>query len=115
MHLSRALCLILVLSTGFGGIAFADHGGSHGSHCIEPSEEEASASHSHWADHHQTSADAAGEGNEQSCVQHSCVVVFASMAFEARIQRLASDMLTIRGDLLRASLSAESLHRPPIA
>lgn len=113
MHLSRVVCLLLVVSTGLTGVAFANHDGSHGSHCMASNQEEASASHQHSADHQEVAA--SSEGDEQSCIQHSCVAVFASMSIAARFQRLASGIVTLRGDLLRASISAESLHRPPIA
>lgn len=115
IQLSRGLCLILVLATGFGGIAFAGHDGSHGSHCIDPGQKKASASHSHSADKHEMAADVAAEDKEQSCVQHSCVAVVATLSIEARTLRLASNTVILRGHLLRASLSVESLHRPPIA
>lgn len=112
IYLSRAVCLMLVLATGMTGAAFANHYGSHGSHCIDSSHEMPSAPHDHSAGQQQTAADP--EAKERSCVQHSCVAVVASLSIEAHVQRLASDMPTLRGDLLRASLSAESLHRPPI-
>jgi hypothetical protein len=103
---------MLVLATGLTGVAFANHDGSHGSHCIDSSQENPSAPHDHSAGQQQTTTDP--ESKERSCVQHSCVAVVASLSIEAHVQRLASDMLALRGDLLRASLSAESLHRPPI-
>ncbi|MFM2005177.1 MAG: hypothetical protein RLZZ09_832 [Pseudomonadota bacterium] len=112
IHLSRALCLLLVLATGMSGIAFANHDGSHGSHCIDSSQMEFAASHDtslgvhNAGDEHKTT--------ERSCVQHSCVAVVPSLSLEPHGQRLASEMPVLRGDLLRASLSAESLHRPPI-
>lgn len=112
IYLSRAVCLMLVFATGMSGIAFASHDGSHGSHCIDASQGELSSPHSHSAAQLETAADP--ETKERSCVQHSCVAVAASLSIEAHVQRLASDMLALRGDLLRASLSAESLHRPPI-
>ena len=112
IYLSRAVCLILVLATGMTGVAFASHPGSHGSHCIDSSQEEPSAPHSHAAGQHEAAADP--EAEERSCVQHSCVAVDASMSISARVQHLAAAIPTLRGDLLRASLSAESLHRPPI-
>lgn len=112
IYLSRAVCLMLVLATGITGIAFANHDGSHGSHCIVASQAEPSAPHSHSASQHQTAADP--EAEERSCVQHSCVAVDASMSISARVQHLAAAIPTLRGDLLRASLSAENLHRPPI-
>lgn len=112
IYLSRAVCLLLVLATGLTGVAFANHGGSHGSHCVDSSQEKPPASHDHSAGQQQAAADP--EAKERSCVQHSCVAVVASLSIEAHVQRLASDMPALRGDLLRASLSAESLHRPPI-
>lgn len=112
-HLSRALCLMLVLVTGMSGVAFAGHGGSHGSHCIAASQEMPSAPHDHAAGQHQTAAEP--DTKDRSCVQHSCVAVVAALSIEAHVQRLASEVPALRGDLLRASLSAESLHRPPIA
>lgn len=112
IYLSRAVCLMLVLATGMTGIAFANHGGSHGSHCIDSSQAEPSAPHSHSAGQHETAADP--EAEERSCVQHSCVAVDASMSVNERVQHLAAAIYTLRGDLLRTSLSAESLHRPPI-
>lgn len=112
MYLSRAMCLMLVLATGMASIAFANHDGSQGSHCIDSSQGEPSAPHGHSAGQHETAADP--EAEERSCVQHSCVAVDASMSISARLQHLASAISTLRGDLLRASLSAESLHRPPI-
>ena len=113
IFLSRTICLVLVLATGFSGIAFASHDGSHGSHCIETSQEDTSAAHQHSAG--QQDAAAGSEGSEQSCVQHSCVAVVASVVIDAYAQHLASDIVTLRGHLLRASISVESLHRPPIA
>lgn len=113
IYLLRAVCLMLVLSTGMTGVAFANHDGSHGSHCVDSSKEKPSASHDHSAGQQQAAADP--DVKERSCVQHSCVAVVASLAIEAHVQRLASDMPALRGGLLRASLSAESLHRPPIA
>ncbi len=113
MNLSRAICLILVFATGMSGIALADHDGSHGSHCIASNQGEPSALHNHSAVQQEAAADP--EADERSCVQHSCVAIVTSLSIEAQIQHVASDMPTLRGDLLRASLSAESLHRPPIA
>lgn len=112
IYFSRAVCLMLVLATGMTGIAFANHDGSHGSHCVDSSQEKLHASHDHSAGQQEAAVDP--EATELSCVQHSCVAVFASLSIEALVQRLASDMPALRGDLLRASLSAESLHRPPI-
>lgn len=113
INLSRAICLILVFATGLSGIAFADHDGSHGSHCLASDQGEVSALHDHSADQQEAAADP--EADERSCVQHSCVAIVTSLSIEAQVQHFASDMPTQRGDLLRASLSAESLHRPPIA
>lgn len=74
--LMRVLCLILVFATGASGIAFADHGGSHGTHCV--STDEAAAAHQHSSG----DPDTAHYGNgEQSCVQHSCVAVFNARIF----------------------------------
>lgn len=113
INLFRAICLMLVFATGMNGVAFADHDGSHGSHCIGSNQAEVSALHGHSADQQDAAADP--EANESSCVQHSCVAIVASLSVEAHVQSFASDMPTLRGDLLRASLSTESLHRPPIA
>lgn len=113
IYLSRAVCLMLVLATGMTGIAFANHDGSHGSHCVDSSQEKPPASHDHSAGQQQAAADP--ETKERSCVQHSCVAVVASLSIEAHVQRLVSDMPALRGHLFHASLSAESLHRPPIA
>lgn len=112
IYLSRAVCLMLVLATGMSGIAFASHDGSHGSHCIDASQGEPSSPHSHSAAQLETAAEP--ETKERSCVQHSCVAVHVGIAMDASVQRLMSDMPALRGYLLRASLSAESLHRPPI-
>ena len=112
IYLSRAVCLMLVLATGIAGVAFANHDGSHGSHCIDSNQGNPSSLHDHSIGQLQVAADP--ETKERSCVQHSCVAVVAALSIEAHVQRLACDMPTLRGDLLRASLSAESLHRPPI-
>lgn len=110
---SRALCLVLVLSTGVGSVAYAGHDGSHGSHCISSGQDEVADAHEHEASHEHASA--GSEGEKQSCIQHSCVGVFSSAMIQARVQRLASAILTLRGDLRMASMNAENLHRPPIA
>ncbi len=109
--LSWAICLLLVLSTGMTSVAFANHDGSHGSHCIGLNEAR-SISHEHSDGQQETAGD--HEAKDGRCVQHSCIAVVASLSIEAHVQRLASDITAVRRDLLRASLSAESLHRPPI-
>ncbi len=110
---SRALCLVLVLSTGVGSVAYAGHDGSHGSHCISSGQDDVSDVHQLEASHEHASS--GSEGDQQSCIRQSCVAVFSSAMIQARVQRLAFMMLTIHGDLRMASMSAENLHRPPIA
>ena len=113
IYISRAVCLMLVFATGMSGIAVASHDGSHGSHCIDAGQGEPLSPHSHSADQFETAADP--EAKERSCEQHSCVAVHVGIAMDACVQRLVSALPSLRGHLLHASLSAESLHRPPIA
>lgn len=111
--LLRALCLVLVLATGLGSVAYAAHDGSHGSHCIDSEQADVPDAEQHAAGH--AHASASYEGDKQSCVQHSCIALFAAVQFEAKIERLVSAGMILRGDLLWSSRNTENLHRPPIA
>ncbi len=108
----RVVCLVLVIATGTSGIAYADQGGSHGSHCITAVQDEELAPHDHAAG---TTDASLQEAEGQNCVQHSCVAVFGSLNFMSHSQQLLAGNTVPHGDLLRASLDAGSLHRPPIA
>ncbi len=108
----RVICLVLVIATGTSGIAYADHGGSHGSHCIAAVQDEALAPHDHAAG---TTDASHHEAEGQSCMQHSCVAVVGSLNLLNHSQQLRAGNTIPHGDLLRASLDAGSLHRPPIA
>lgn len=111
-YLMRVICLILVIATGTSGIANADHGGSHGSHCITAVQDEELAPHDHTGG---TTAASHHEAEGQNCVQHSCVAVVGSLNLMSHSQQLLAGNTVPHGDLLRASMDAGSLHRPPIA
>ncbi len=110
--LTRAVCLALVLATGIAGFALAHHMDVHGSHCIAVSNSELSLPHDHSAGDHNVATDMGTE--EQTCVQHSCVAVSSPFAAFGLRQNLRPHAVQLGEALLLSSLSAESLHRPPI-
>lgn len=110
LNLLRCLSLILVIATGVSGIAFADHGGSHGEHCI--SVDELSVPHQHSA------ADAAAAHNgsgEEACVQHSCIAIFSSQAFIGDVLSVVVAQNSPSHDPLTPFRRVVNLYRPPIA
>ena len=110
--LLRVICLLLVIATGASGIAYADHGGAHGTHCIDLAQKAEPAPHQHaegeGADFHHAAAG-------QDCVQHSCVAIFAAPSLLGRVQRLALPQNSRESVAMRPFLRAAPLHRPPIA
>lgn len=109
-NLLRVLYLFLVIATGTSGIAFADHGGSHGEHCITV--DEVSMPHQHLTADTDTEHP---ENAEEACVQHSCVAVFSSRMFTGDLLSSAVAQNTHGYDSLIPFLRVVNLYRPPIA
>lgn len=110
-YLMRVICLLLVILTGATTVAYAEQGGSHGSHCSVAVQDELSAQH----EHDPATDSAHTESEAESCAQHSCVTAEGTIKLLSLSQNLLAGNSVPHDDLLRASIDAGSLHRPPIA
>lgn len=111
-YLMRAICLMLVIATGISGVAYADHGGGHVSHCIATTTAASPVAHDHAQ--RENTQPSLHDVAEEKCVQHSCVEVIGYPSLTGAVHRLVSCKANLGGDPLRAAWRAENLHRPPI-
>ena len=111
-YLMRTICLMLVIATGTSGIAYADHVGGHGSHCIATTTAAEPVPHDHAP--RENIQPSLHEVVEENCVKHNCVAVIGYLSLTGAVHRLVSCKANLGGDPLRAAWRAENLHRPPI-
>jgi hypothetical protein len=109
-NLLQVLSLVLVIATGTSGVAFADHGGSHGEHCIAV--DEVSTEHQHLTSDTDTEHP---ENGEKACVQHSCIAVFNSRFIAGGLLSVALAENSNGHHSLTPFVRVVNLYRPPIA
>lgn len=111
--LLKALCLVLIIAVGMGGLASASALHGDEAHCVDADLVGSGAARSHLlAGDMQSSQQMPGSGG---CAQHSCAAIVEALEQTGLNQGQPSVMQTARDDLWLASRRGENLDRPPIA